>query len=275
MSEVYWVKVNELPWWPALVVPCDHVALATASGEKQTSFDPTDKTVKATLLAIDKECLFPSKGSFLRFSDHSFSAEDVDESLRDQFVEAVKAGEEIVRNTQMQAPSPVKLTRANSKRNDYISWDEYFMGLACLSAMRSKDPNTQVGACIVNSFNQIVGIGYNGFPRGCSDDVLPWGREGSSELDTKYMYVCHAEMNAILNINTANARGCKLYVSLFPCNNCCKMIIQSGITEVVYLDDKYHDSNMSIAARRMFDMAGVKYTRYQGKRESIVIRMSP
>ena len=96
------------------------------------------------------------------------------------------------------------------KRDDYISWDEYFMGLACLSSMRSKDPNTQVGACIVNEFNQIVGIGYNGFPRGCSDDQLPWGREGENELDTKYMYVCHAEMNAILNINTANARGCRV-----------------------------------------------------------------
>ncbi|KNB46547.1 deoxycytidylate deaminase [Blastocystis sp. subtype 4] len=164
------------------------------------------------------------------------------------------------------------MTVSTVKRKDYISWDEYFMGLACLSAMRN--PNTQVGACIVNSENQIVGIGYNGFPRGCSDDALPWGRDAQNELDTKYMYVCHAEMNAILNINTANARGCKLYVSLFPCNNCTKMIIQSGITEVIYLGDKYHDSNMSIAARRMFDMAGVKYTEYTGKRSDIVIHIA-
>ena len=136
---------------------------------------------------------------------------------------------------------------------------------------------------IVNAYNQIVGIGYNGFPRGCSDDVLPWGREGENELDTKYMYVCHAEMNAILNINTANARGCKvgsesgikqqMYVSLFPCNNCCKMIIQSGIVEVIYLRDKYYDSNMSVASRRMFDMAGVKYTIYSGKRSDILIQL--
>ena len=115
------------------------------------------------------------------------------------------------------------------KRNDYISWDEYFMGIALLSANRSKDPNTQVGACIVNDRNRIMSVGYNGFPAGCDDDVFPWEREGG-EFDTKYPYVCHAELNAILNC-THDLRGCRIYVALFPCNECAKAIIQSGIKE--------------------------------------------
>ncbi|MBO5410070.1 MAG: dCMP deaminase family protein [Clostridia bacterium] len=144
------------------------------------------------------------------------------------------------------------------KRNDYISWDEYFMGIALLSARRSKDPSTQVGACIVNNRNKIMSVGYNGFPQGCSDDDFPWERTGE-EYETKYPYVCHAELNAILNNGGSSLDGCKIYVALFPCNECAKAIIQSGIKEVIYLSDKYADTVGVRASKRMFDSAGVKY----------------
>ena len=146
------------------------------------------------------------------------------------------------------------------KRKDYISWDEYFMGIALLSAKRSKDPSTQVGACIVNQQNKIVGIGYNGFPIGCSDDDLPWERDSANPNDTKYPYVVHAEANAILN-STKDLHGARIYVALFPCNECTKLIIQSGIKEIVYLSDKYRDSDSVKASKRMLDLAGVATTR--------------
>ena len=149
----------------------------------------------------------------------------------------------------------------SEKRTDYIGWDEYFMGVAKLAAQRSKDPSTQVGACIVNPDNMIVSVGYNGLPAGCSDDDFPWAREGEV-FDTKYAYVCHAELNAILNCKASDLRGTTVYVTLFPCNECTKAIIQKGIKHIIYLDDKYHDTDMEIAARRMLDSAGVKYTRY-------------
>ncbi len=161
-----------------------------------------------------------------------------------------------------------------SKRTDYISWDEYFMGIAMLSSYRSKDPNTQVGACIVNDRNKIMSVGYNGLPSGCNDDEFPWDRTGD-EFDTKYPYVCHAELNAILNSGGANLEGCKVYVALFPCNECAKAIIQCGIKEVVYLSDKYADSVGVRASKRMFDAAGVKYTQIKMERENIVIDFSP
>ena len=145
---------------------------------------------------------------------------------------------------------------AREKRSDYLSWDDYFMAVALLSAQRSKDPNTQVGACIVNRQKRIVGVGYNGFPTGCSDDTLPWCREGDF-LDTKYPYVCHAELNAILNSVPGNLINCIIYTALFPCNECAKVIIQAGIQEVVYLSDKYADTDTVRAARKMFDQAGV------------------
>ena len=154
------------------------------------------------------------------------------------------------------------------KRNDYISWDEYFMGIAVLSSKRSKDPNTQVGACIVNDQKIIVGVGYNGFPIGCDDDKLPWDREGDW-CDTKYPYVCHAELNAILNSH-GNLHGATLYVALFPCNECAKAIIQSGIKRVVYLSDKYRDSDSSKASRRMFDDAGVRYEHFESDKEIVI-----
>ena len=142
------------------------------------------------------------------------------------------------------------------KSNNYISWDEYFMGVAMLSALRSKDPSTKVGACIVNSNKRIVGIGYNGLPCGCSDDEFPWERSGGF-LDTKYAYVVHAEPNAILNA-TSDLANATLYVTLFPCNECAKLIIQSGIREIVYVSDKYQDTDASKASRRMLEAAGLK-----------------
>lgn len=156
------------------------------------------------------------------------------------------------------------------KRSDYISWDEYFMGIAKLSSMRSKDPNTQVGACIVNNHNKIMSVGYNGFPVGCDDDVFPWERTGD-ELDTKYPYVCHAELNAILNNRGANLEGCKIYVTLFPCNECAKAIIQCGIREVVYISDKYATTKGTIASKKMLDASGVKLRKLVPETNEIVL----
>lgn len=147
------------------------------------------------------------------------------------------------------------------KRTDYISWDEYFMGIAQLAGMRSKDPNTQVGACIVSQDNKILSMGYNGFPIGCSDDEFPWAREGE-DLETKYFYITHSELNAILNYRGGSLDGAKLYVTLFPCNECAKAIIQAGIKDVVYDCDKYADTAMVIASKKMMDAAGVSYRRY-------------
>lgn len=149
------------------------------------------------------------------------------------------------------------------KRTDYISWDEYFMGVAKLSGMRSKDPNTQVGCCIVSRENRILSMGYNGFPRGCSDDDFPWAREGDDPLDVKYLYATHSELNAILNYSGGSLKGARLYVSLFPCNECAKAIIQSGIEEVIYDCDKYADTPSTIASKKMLDAAGVTYRRYE------------
>ena len=157
-----------------------------------------------------------------------------------------------------------------SKRKDYISWDEYFMGIALLSSYRSKDPNTQVGACIVDGNNKIMSVGYNGFPLGCSDDEFPWDRSGD-EFDTKYPYVVHAELNAILNSGGRSLQGCKIYVALFPCNECAKAIIQSGIKEVIYISDKYKDSVNNRVSRRMFDAAGVKYKKIAMSRDELKI----
>ncbi len=150
----------------------------------------------------------------------------------------------------------------SNKRTDYISWDEYFMGVSILSGMRSKDPSTQVGACIVSSDNKILSMGYNGFPKGCSDDDFPWCREGDP-LENKYFYSTHSELNAILNYRGGSLEGAKIYVSLFPCNECAKAIIQAGIKTIVYDCDKYADTPSVIASKRMLDAAGVAYVKYQ------------
>ncbi len=141
-----------------------------------------------------------------------------------------------------------------------ISWDQYFMAVAKLSAYRSKDPNTQVGACIVSPENKIVGVGYNGLPWGCEDNQFPWENREGEMYDTKYPYVVHAELNAILN-SIQKLNGCRIYVSLFPCHECVKAIIQSGIKEIIYEDDKYNDTPSDRAAKRMLDAAGVLYTK--------------
>lgn len=145
-------------------------------------------------------------------------------------------------------------------RKDYLSWDEYFMAVAKLSAMRSKDPHTQVGACIVSNDNRILSIGYNGATNGFNDEKFPWGREGNP-LETKYLYVVHAERNAILNYRGSrkDLENSKIYVDLFPCNECAKEIIQAGIKEVVYLSDKYADTDETIASKKLLDSCNVQY----------------
>lgn len=154
------------------------------------------------------------------------------------------------------------------KRQDYISWDEYFMGVALLASCRSKDPNTQVGACIVSPENIILSTGYNGFPVGCSDDEYPWDREGEQ---TKYPYVVHAELNAILNASGKSLRNARLYVDLFPCNECAKAIIQSGIREVIYLSDKYAETPATLASKRMLRSAGVTVRHLETKLSSLTL----
>ena len=154
------------------------------------------------------------------------------------------------------------------KRTNYISWDEYFMGIAALSAQRSKDSSTQVGACIVSQDNKILSMGYNGMPIGCSDDEMPWAREGGL-LDTKYAFVCHAELNAILNNSNGSLKGARCYTTLFPCNECAKALIQAGIKEVIYLSDKYAETEGVKASKKMFNMVGVKLTPYTPSKRKI------
>ena len=160
-----------------------------------------------------------------------------------------------------------------AKRQDYISWDEYFMGVALLASQRSKDPSTQVGACIIDGDKRILSTGYNGFPKGCSDDEFPWNRD-ESEGETKYQYVVHAELNAILNASGKKLADAVLYVGLFPCNECAKSIIQSGIKEVVYLSDKYHNTPSVIASRKMLEAAGVSVRQIKPTKASIVLNFN-
>nr|GMD35302.1 deoxycytidylate deaminase [Ipomoea batatas] len=170
------------------------------------------------------------------------------------------AGAELAINGARKHPS--KSPFDPSKREGYLSWDDYFMAIAFLSAERSKDPNRQVGACLVSQTGIILGIGYNGFPRGCSDDKLPWAKKSKTgnPLETKYPYVCHAEVNAILNTNHASAAGQRLYVTMFPCNECAKIIIQSGVSEVIYFVEKRLGScdTTYVASHKLLSMAGVK-----------------
>ena len=154
-----------------------------------------------------------------------------------------------------------------------INWDEYFMGIAMLSALRSKDPNTQVGACIVNDDHKILSVGYNGAPRGYDDDKhMCWDREGDF-LNTKYAYVAHAELNAILNNGGSNLKDSTIYVALFPCNECAKAIIQCGIKEVVYASDKYNGTDGNTAAKKMFNCCGIKLREYKPSGRKIEIEL--
>ena len=160
----------------------------------------------------------------------------------------------------------------SDKKQDYISWDEYFMGVALLASQRSKDPSTQVGACIVDKDKRILSTGYNGFPQGCSDDEFPWNRD-ESKGDTKYQYVVHAELNAILNASGKSLAGSTLYVGLFPCNECAKAIIQAGVKEVIYLSDKYKTTPNTVASRKMLNAAGIKLTQLKATRASLVLNL--
>ena len=161
----------------------------------------------------------------------------------------------------------------SDKRSGYISWDEYFMGVALLAAERSKDPNTQVGACVVDADRRILSTGYNGFPHGCSDDEFPWNRDESLG-ETKYQFVVHAELNAILNARGKSLAGSTLYVGLFPCNECAKAIIQAGVGEVIYLSDKYHNTPSTVASRRMLESAGIKLTQLKPTKASLVLNFN-
>ncbi len=158
------------------------------------------------------------------------------------------------------------------KKQDYLSWDQYFMGIAKLSALRSKDPNTSVGACIVGTDNKILSVGYNGMPQGCSDDEYPWDREGDP-LNTKYLFVCHAELNALLNYTGTNLQGARIYTTLFPCNECTKALIQSGISEVIYMEDKYRDTPSVMAAKRMMKSAGICWREYKSMEKTISLSL--
>lgn len=166
------------------------------------------------------------------------------------------------------------MEKISKQRKDYLNWDQYFMGIAKLSAMRSKDPSTQVGACIVGNDKRILSIGYNGTPNGYEDDLFPWDREGKP-LDTKYLYVCHAEMNAILNYrgNRKELENATVYVDLFPCNECAKEIIQSGIKEIIYLSDKYANTESVIASKKLCDMCGVTYRKYELSNKKLEIEI--
>lgn len=161
----------------------------------------------------------------------------------------------------------------SEKRADYISWDEYFMAVAKLAGMRSKDPNSQVGSCIVSQDNKILSLGYNGFPLGCSDDEYPWTREDEDPLKTKYLYVTHSELNAILNYRGGSLEGSKMYVSMFPCNECAKAIIQSGIKTLIYEINKYPDSPAVLASMRMLESAGIEVKQYEPSGRELKIRI--
>lgn len=153
-----------------------------------------------------------------------------------------------------------------------MTWDEYFMGIALLSSQRSKDPSTQVGACIVSEDNKIMSVGYNGMPHHCSDDLFPWDREGDA-LNTKYMFVCHAELNAILNYGGGSLKNSKVYTTLFPCNECAKALIQAGVKEIIYMCDKYAHTESTIAAKKMFDTAHVTYREYEQTKNTVELKL--
>ncbi|KRY51242.1 Deoxycytidylate deaminase, partial [Trichinella britovi] len=159
---------------------------------------------------------------------------------------------------------------ANQKREDYISWTDYFMGVALLSSKRSKDPIMQEGACIVNSDNHIIGVGYNGMPAGCSDDRMPWADQANSILETKHPYICHAALNAVVNKISNSAKGCCLYTTHLPCSHCAGLLIQSGVKSVYFLKNSL-DTISTAATERLFKESGVHYEQYKTQTNKIVI----
>ena len=159
------------------------------------------------------------------------------------------------------------------ERTNHLSWDEFFMAIAQISALRSKDPNTKVGACLVDNKNKVISTGYNGMPTGCKDSIMPWKSKSKNFLKSKYSFVCHAELNAVLNANLNYISNCILYTTLFPCNECAKIIIQSGIKKVIYKEDKYSFKDSVKAAKYMFDLVNVKYIKYTNSNKKLEIKI--
>ena len=157
------------------------------------------------------------------------------------------------------------------KRSDVISWDEFFMRVAIAASMRSKDPNTQVGACIAGRDNRILSVGYNGTPIGLEDDEFPWDAS-DDPLRDKHSYVIHAEANAILNYRGSlkDMAGARAYVTLIPCQECAKTLVQAGIGEVVYLDDKYNGTEGNLISKAVLDRCGVSYRQIELPEEAVV-----
>lgn len=238
--------------------------LMQMAGVKLRQYTPTLSQVQ-----LDLACFVEQPESNGDDADQAVASQQDDTTTTMKNQEQLKFRDLLLREANMDLA-----TTTSTKRPSYLSWDDYFCAMSFLTAKRSKDPNTQVGACIVDENKCIVGLGYNGFPRGCSDDHLPWARTSSSSaLHTKYPYVCHAEVNAILNKCSADVKGATLYVALFPCNECAKLIIQAGIQEVVYTSDKYHDTDCCRASRILFEMAGVKLRQHIPSCKTVTIEL--
>lgn len=236
--------------------------LFAMAGVKTTHYTPTvsriDLEFLNALAPTTKEVESNQPGCQSCGSTHK-----IGEDIASAAASSLNNGKERFRELMVQEADYDPVTTPSTHRTDSISWDDYFVAMAFLTAKRSKDPNTQVGAVIVHSeTKRILALGYNGFPRGCSDNHLPWARQGDSELHKKYLYVCHAEVNAILNKGSTDVKGATLYVALFPCNECAKTIIQAGIQEVVFMSDQYHDTDACRASRIMFQMAGVRLRKH-------------
>lgn len=274
---VMWVLLGNNVWWPVEAI---HGNVISDFTQSSTRLGLVRIMGLATEITVDMQdstsirYLEPGSAAFSKLC----SAQPIPGRLREQFRQSIVAvrSVRVIGDADIDSAGPalcssISPKASTYKRSDVISWDDYFMAVAFLSSLRSKDPSTQVGACIVNADQRIVGIGYNGFPRGCSDDVLPWARQAEDPLETKYPFVCHAEMNAILNKNSADVYSCKIYVALFPCNECAKMIIQSGIKEVVYVSDKHHTSMSAKASRVLLNMANVTVRKFVPRAREISI----
>ena len=154
-----------------------------------------------------------------------------------------------------------------------LSWDEYYIALAAISALRSKDPKCKVGACIINPTNhRVLSLGYNGFPINCPDDEFPWTKDDPDVDKNKFGYVVHAELNAILNAN-ADITGSWLYTTHYPCNECAKAIIQSGITKVIYYNDYKPDSPIHRASEKMFKYANIEVVDIKNTIDKATLKM--
>ncbi|XP_051169006.1 uncharacterized protein LOC127286569 [Leptopilina boulardi] len=263
--------------------PCNDCAKLIIQSGIKTIFYAFCKNFNDVRIIASKKMFDAASVNYSQYVPNSkkividFTAINLDQV--DQLPPSPQKENEIVNNSLCQSPllnkndlficdkfqSEMKISDTGAGRQSFLSWDDYFMGMAFLASMRSKDPHTQVGACIVNEEKIIVGIGYNGFPRGCSDDEFPWMKNQPDMLQSKFLYVCHAEVNAILNRNSENLKNCTIYVALFPCNECAKIIIQSGIKKILFLSDKKAHKVGTIASKKMLDAAKVEYKQYVPK----------